>query len=76
MKDTIHDLTTKDLEEIARLHKKGKGLIYRITINTTKDCILRICRDKETHSRIDVIRSASINVKGVWFELINKNGKN
>lgn len=76
MKDTIHDLTTKDLEKIANMHKKGKGLIERIMIKTTKDCILRICRDKETHSKIDTIRSASIQVKGVWFELIKKDGKN
>ena len=76
MKDTIHDLTTKDLEEIARLHKKGKGLIDRVRIKTTSECMLKICRDEHTHSKIDTIRSASIQVKGVWFELIKKDGKN
>lgn len=76
MRKTKQDLTLNDLKEIARIESKKKGLVNRIQINTTKESILKICRDEATHSKIDIIRSASIQVSGVWFELINKDGKN
>lgn len=70
MQKTIKNLTREDLVEIAMQNKKGKSLVDRIQIMTTKQCILKICRDEPTHKNIDIIRSASIQVKGVWFELI------
>lgn len=68
--EVLRDLTTKDLERIAKLHSKEASFIDKIELKTTKERILHICRDETTHNYIDLIRSASICVNGVWFELI------
>lgn len=66
----ILDLTLKDLEKIADFQDSDKQNIKKIQIITTKERILHICRDQPTHLHIDSIRSASIKIKGIWFELI------
>lgn len=68
--EVLRDLSIKDLERISSFHSKEKNLVDKIQVKTTKDRILLICRDEPTHANIDVIRSASIQVNGVWFELI------
>lgn len=68
--EVLRDLSMRDLEKIASYHAREKKLVYRIQLKTTKERILIICRDEPTHTHIDKIRSASIYVDGVWFELI------
>lgn len=68
--EVLRDLSTKDLEEISSFHSKEKKFVDRIQLKTTKERILHICKDEPTHKNIDIIHSASININGVWFELI------
>ena len=70
---TIPDLNIHDLEKIAKTHKSEKNFVNKIQIYTTRERVLNICRDEPTLKNIDIIRSASIKVDGIWFELmINK----
>lgn len=70
---TIPDLSLHDLEKIAKTHKCEKNFVNKIQVVTTKERVLNICRDEPTRKNIDIIRSASIKVDGIWFELlINK----
>lgn len=69
-KGTPPEITHGDLIEMAtRLRKFSEGLI-KVQVRTRKIDILRICKDEATHKSIDVIHSASIDVKGIRFQLI------
>lgn len=68
--EVLRDLSTKDLEKIASFHSKEREFVNRIQLKTTKERILRICKDEPTRKNIDIIHSASIKIDGVWFELI------
>lgn len=70
-------ITSKDLEAIAWELKKerSKDAIIKVQVNATANDILRICRDEPTHKHIDTIRSATIDIHGVRFELV-KSKKN
>lgn len=64
------ELTLYDLREIATRMRKFEPDIKKIVVHASKMDVLKICRDEQTHKHIDVIRSASIDIDNIRFELI------
>lgn len=65
-------VTYRDLQQMAAVHKRERKEVKKIELFATKEEILRICTDEATHKHINRIRSATIDVDNVRFELIKK----
>ena len=66
----VQEISLWDLQEMATRLRKFSKEVIRVRVKARKQDILRICKDEHTHKHIDVIRSATIDINGVRFELV------